>query len=519
VTALLIAGGVVPEIAAAGSAASIPPTLLVGENTADEENDLVLTETGGKFRIGEVFAFPLMTAGPGCAPAGADVDCDVPGIDDIAVFTHGNDDTVQQNIDLPATLSGGAGGDGLFGGPRADTVEGDTGSDLMSGGGGNDYLSDGTAFFGANGNDEFAGGGGDDLMDGGTAALNGAGSDTFTGGPGIDTLTMLERSGPVTITEDSVPNDGEGGEGDNVVEAEIFLLPASPDRVTVGGPVNLVNGGDGADTIAGGGGADQLFGAGGGDALDGDVGPDLLSGGLGTDSASFRPRSQPVTVTVGDGPNDGEAGEGDDVLDDVESVLGGSAADNLGGGDGAETLDGGAGGDTVNGAGGDDRLVGGEGPDTATGNSGDDSLDGGEGVDDVSGGSGDDSIEARDGTRDTIVCGTGEDSVSADPDDDVAADCESRATPGVAPDTAIGKPTVKKRKATIALTGTGGTAPLSFECALDGKPFAPCESPVVLRHLRRGRHTFAARARDSAGLLDQTPAERSFKIKRRRRKS
>ena len=54
-------------------------------------------------------------------------------------------------------------------------------------------------------------------------------------------------------------------------------------------------------------------------------------------SALFGDRVQPVTVTVGDGANDGEPGESDDVLDDVETVIGGGASDSLAGSDGADS--------------------------------------------------------------------------------------------------------------------------------------------------------------------------------------
>ncbi len=56
-------------------------------------------------------------------------------------------------------------------------------------------------------------------------------------------------------------------------------------------------------------------------------------------------------------------------------------------------------------------------------------LIGGPGTDVFSDGAGDDSNFAKDGTRDTISCGTGTDSASADPIDlTLGGDCETIST-------------------------------------------------------------------------------------------
>ena len=64
-------------------------------------------------------------------------------------------------------------------------------------------------------------------------------------------------------------------------------------------------------------------------------------------------------------------------------------------------------------------------------------------------------------------------------------------------------------------TGAGGTATFTFtsseaasvfDCALDGKAFAPCASPLALRGLAAGGHELRVRAIDSAGRVDPTPA-------------
>jgi len=53
---------------------------------------------------------------------------------------------------------------------------------------------------------------------------------------------------------------------------------------------------------------------------------------------------------------------------------------------------------------------------------------------------------------------------------------------------------------------------VSFECSLDGAAYAACGSPRSYANLTVGAHTFAARATDAAGNVDETPAEWSWAI-------
>ena len=92
----------------------------------------------------------------------------------------------------------------------------------------------------------------------------------------------------------------------------------------------------GPNSLYGRGGDDQVAGAGGDDGLRGGPGADVLIGGDGAeDIADYSARAVAVTVTLGDGADDGEAGENDDVQGDVEVVRGSSAGDSLTGDDGA----------------------------------------------------------------------------------------------------------------------------------------------------------------------------------------
>jgi Ca2+-binding RTX toxin-like protein len=143
-----------------------------------------------------------------------------------------------------------------------------------------------------------------------------------------------------------------------------------------------------------------------------------VSGGAGIDTADYSARSAAVTVSLNNVADDGQDPGGDNVLADVENVDGGSAGDRLTGSSADNVLSGGAGDDVLVGSGGNDRLYG---------SAGNDTLDGEQpsamaGRDRLNGGGGDDRIYAYDGERDHIDCGSGNDTVDADPIDDLR-DC------------------------------------------------------------------------------------------------
>jgi nitrous oxidase accessory protein NosD len=60
--------------------------------------------------------------------------------------------------------------------------------------------------------------------------------------------------------------------------------------------------------------------------------------------------------------------------------------------------------------------------------------------------------------------------------------------------------------------GFSSEAGASFECSVDGGPFAPCSPPAGPGKLADGRHRFAVRAVDAVGNADSSPAERSVRI-------
>ena len=199
-----------------------------------------------------------------------------------------------------------------------------------------------------------------------------------------------------------------------------------PEACTVQGDGgdDVLTGTPGPDVVCGFGGDDQLVGLEGDDVLSGGPGSDVLvggpggdvfQGGTGSDLADYSAVTQPVSVTIGTGVDDGASGEADDVQVDIERVTGGSAGDHLTAGSGAVRFLGGAGADVLRGS-----LV----RDTLDGQEGDDEVEGAGGEDMLLGGRDADFMRALDGARDRLVCGKGVDTREADPADVVDASCE-----------------------------------------------------------------------------------------------
>jgi hypothetical protein len=208
------------------------------------------------------------------------------------------------------------------------------------------------------------------------------------------------------------------GNGDDELRAENLVLDADGGH----GDDRLVHTGYAAGTLnGGGGGRDHLIGfaLSDGDAS-GSADADVLEGG----SVSYRGRTRPVRVNLGDSRPDGERGEGDRLIS-VVSVTGGSAADRLTGSDAeSEGLDGRGGPDVIRGGPGKSFIRGRGGRDRLYGGSGSDSIDAGRGGDLVEGGLGADFLRGQ-GGWDRIGCGGDDDTVAPRPDDLLRADCET----------------------------------------------------------------------------------------------
>ena len=165
---------------------------------------------------------------------------------------------------------------------------------------------------------------------------------------------------------------------------------------------STINGTDGNDTLTGTPGPDKINARKGDDTVNALAGKDRVKGGQGNDTLNAGEDND--KLLNGDAGNDTiDAGAGDD------KVKAGKGDDTVDGGDGSDKLAGDKGDDTVNGGDGNDRIKGGKGVDHLNGDAGDDRLDGrGDG-----------------GTADTITCGDGDDdTVKADRNDTVSADCE-----------------------------------------------------------------------------------------------
>jgi Ca2+-binding RTX toxin-like protein len=286
------------------------------------------------------------------------------------------------------------------------------------------------------------------------------------------------------------------GDGDDAVS--VFTGDGVSDLVEGGAGDDSLGGGRGNDTVRGETGNDILSGGPDGDLLEGGADDDTFfagfgahtySGGEGIDAVDISGCIKagctiPNAISLDDQPNDGEPGEGSNVRSDVEDILGSSQESTLVGSGAANFITGGGRRDVIDGLGGPDVL---------------------------SAGGGDDDVQARDGAADSVRCGAGADTVTADTFDLVEGDCESVSRP--APETTITSgPEGSTNDATPEFGFGSSEQGATFQCRVDGEEFRACGSPSTVGPLAFGQHTFEVRAVDSLGNPDQTPASRSFTV-------
>jgi uncharacterized repeat protein (TIGR01451 family) len=265
-------------------------------------------------------------------------------------------------------LTGDATGNRIYGGGGPDELAGGDGRDVLDGGAGNDRLDDGA------GNDRDLGGPGDDLI------VEWPGADRQTGGSGLDTATYAERNADLRITLDGGRDDGETGEADNLApNIEKVVAGLGNDLVVGSNIANVLEGNGGLDRLLGLGGNDLIRGGGGDDEESGGPGndtfqqeevrdgADAFAGGTGIDTVSYAERTLGVRVAIDGQANDGEPGESDNALTDIEDVTGSFVRDLLIGSNADDGLSGGPGADILRGLDGADRLDGGPGPDFVDG--------------------------------------------------------------------------------------------------------------------------------------------------------
>ncbi len=264
-------------------------------------------------------------------------------------------------------LSGDAGDDSLSGGDDNDTLEGDAGNNTLDGGAGDDSFRFDATNAGTN---SVAGGDGtaDEInlllndTAGSTVDIAASGTDvtvqtttgttvqTITGDAAVERVGITGSTGNDSVTVGDLGTTGIGNRG---IVAELGTGNDSFDaRAATSG--TTVRGLAGDDTLRGGAGNDTLDGGNQGtDATSGDVVTyDHLSTDLIVDLTNRFATS---------------AETGTDVLDRLETVIGGAGNDTITGSASANRLVGNAG---------NDSLTGQEGDDTLAGEAGDDTLDG-----------------------------------------------------------------------------------------------------------------------------------------------
>jgi Ca2+-binding RTX toxin-like protein len=342
-------------------------------------------------------------------------------------------DTITGNTSAN-TLLGNAGADTIYGRDGADSMSGGAGNDLLWGQVGNDTLHGDTDYdtlYGGVGNDSVYGDDGFDELHGGDQLEQADGNDRLSGGTGWDTADYQYDTHNLNLSIDGVANDGETGELDNILtDVEQVRGGSGNDTMTGNADGNTfwggagndsISGGLGNDWLAGGPGADTLHGDGdndacyggtgddfvygddgndglhGGDQLEQADGNDVLSGGNGTDRADYQFDTHDLNLSIDGVANDGEAGETDNILTDVEDIWGGLGNDQITGSAGVNVLLGRDGNDVIYGRGGDDSIRGGYGNDQLLGEDGNDSIFGDDGDDVLTGGIGNDSMDGGNG--------------------------------------------------------------------------------------------------------------------------
>jgi Ca2+-binding RTX toxin-like protein len=302
------------------------------------------------------------------------------------------DDTISFFPNTDGVIDGGAGNDYISAG-RSISGIGQNSSVTVYGGDGNDrfLVQEGEApasIYGGNGNDYLQTETGQNFTDAGagndTVDFDGSGGSNygpFRAGDGVETIDAPPLSNVEVIGNDLnntiIGADQEAGvtllgEGGN------DLISAGSGIPITGYKPNVLEGGSGNDTLIG------SFGA------------DVFQGDSGIDTADYSSRTDNLTLHIDGQPDSGAPGEGDQIMGDVENVIGGAGNDLITGNPSNNSLVGGAGNDTLWGSTGNDTLVGDAGHDALYGQDGNDILYG------------------KDGQTDTLDGGNGTDSASRD---------------------------------------------------------------------------------------------------------
>ncbi len=218
--------------------------------------------------------------------------------------------------------------DVVIAGTPAVTMQGNAGIDMLSVAGG--------AGTGAPSSATVAGGPNDDRL------LGGLGDSALDGGDGVDGVDYGAATQVVADLASGMATH-MGGAQDQLANVENLTGSPGADQIAGNDQVNALGGGDGDDLLAG------------------RAGDDLLNGGAGTDTVDYAAATVSVVVILSAGS---AAGDGNDILEQIEDALGSAFGDILIGDGNANSLLGLAGDDRIEGRAGDDALDGGEGNDT-----------------------------------------------------------------------------------------------------------------------------------------------------------
>jgi hypothetical protein len=180
-------------------------------------------------------------------------------------------------------------------------------------------------------------------------------------------------------------------------------------------------------SLRGGAGDDDLETRNGALYVDGEAGADrMFAGGTtGGIDISYENRGGAVAVTLDGQPNDGEAGEGDNIEGRVLTIAGGPGDDALYGGPQTAVLRGYAGNDLISAGQRKAQLEGDQGDDHLQGGLGNDHLYGGQGSDVFRGGPGLDTVDFGDRSAVRASIGDGPNDGPPREGDDVGADVEN----------------------------------------------------------------------------------------------
>ena len=424
-----------PAVASAAPTAAVNGTTITVTGNANDNEDIVIAETGGLISVDG-----NTNLGGNTAAAN--------GTFSLNLNAGGGNDTLTVNTTnlAASTINGGDGNDVLNGTAADDVMTGGPGDDTLNGADGNDRIIGNQGsddFLGGNGNDEMIwnpgdgnddmdgeGGGGDD------AVFNGGdNSEAFSITPNAGRVNFDRITGPINLdvgpTTDRLVLNGNGG-NDSLASDQAVTTPmllnggVGNDAYTAGGGNDLLNGNDGNDVLNGANGIDRIVGDRGGDTMLGGTGDDttVWNNGDGSDVMEGQDGLDKVEVNgagTGDAftivPNGARARFDRTNLVPFNLDIGGGEVLDVNGLGGDDTFvasagtplavvaEGGSGNDILTGADEQDTFLGGTGNDTLTGGAGPDLLDGQDG---------DDSLLARDNTGDLVRGGIGTDSAQAD---------------------------------------------------------------------------------------------------------